>query len=157
MFFALNLRVPPSFTCIWHGTPCIWPPKLPRTETPMLRYNASLTHHTSSAAHSARMLSAQLDVLNPPILPKSDCITWAIVAPLYGGIIHYFLCAVIRVGPYGCMHHPCSKRIKVKTQTVGKGHSCFSHLIGAFPIDIMKHHMYHTIDWHMPQMTCEFH
>ena len=63
----------------------------------MLRYNASPTHHTSSAAHSARMLSAQLDVLNPPIFPKSDCITWAIVAPLYGGIIHYFLCVVIRV------------------------------------------------------------
>ena len=63
----------------------------------MLRYNASSTHHTSSAAHSARMLSAQLDVLNPPIFAKSDFITWAIVAPLYGGIIHYFLCVVIRV------------------------------------------------------------
>ena len=98
LFFALNLRVPPSLTCIWHDTPCIWPPKLPRTQTPMLRYNASPTHHTSSAAHSARMLSAQLDVLNPPIFPKSDSITWAIVAPfmdvLSSGSGHTGVCII---------------------------------------------------------------
>ena len=96
MFFALNLRVPPSFTCIYGMVhPAFGPQNSHAQKLPCsaIMLHRLITRPMPHTLPSARMLSAQLDVLNPPIFPKSDCITWAIVTPLYGGIIHYFLCA----------------------------------------------------------------